>query len=576
MKGIIKRGSLRCAAFAAACIIAVPYDGCLSSFSSVYAVSESVAEYKTWKQSDSRWGDIHLGKSGYNMRGSGCATTALAFLLVHAGNFKEVKFDPGIFCRLMSQYGGFTADGDILWGRVNRIASGFTFEKTEYLKKNLSYDERFAIIKKYYDQGKYLIIDVQNSGHWVAVDRIENGRIYSFDSAQNRDTDVFRQYDHLGNTCIKVFDSKFTSQVLPELEYNFETGKYIVTADVLNVRKQPSSSSERLGGLLRGTRVEVKGISGCWGMIIYDEAAAWICLEYLKEYTGPEEDTPLVTVISSEKTSPVTEKVTSVTPAPVTTAVMTTTTTVTTTTTAVTTTVTEPPAVTAEPETTAPVTVTGTLLTELSEINCRTISALNFRTGPGTDNDIICVIPNSTPVIVYGTNEDDRWGITEYNGRRGWICLDYVVLEESENSDPAVTETEKAAEPVTGSSETEASVTEGPQTEEPVTEAPVTGAPEQTEPETVSDTASVGEVIGSAAHGMAAIKLEPDASGIIRGDVDGNEFINVLDYIVLKGHFEGKSLTGTALDAADVNNDGALTISDLVALKRMFVNRNRK
>ena len=109
-----------------------------------------------------------------------------------------------------------------------------------------------------------------------------------------------------------------------------------------------------------------------------------------------------------------------------------------------------------------------------------------------------------------------------------------------------------------------------------MTEAPVTGAPEQTEPETVSDTTSVGEVIGSAAHGMAAIKLAPDASGIIRGDVDGNEFINVLDYIVLKGHFEGKSLTGPALDAADVNNDGALTISDLVALKKMFVNRNRK
>ena len=623
MKGLIKRGSLRVLSFTAACLVAtVNCAGPAAELLTIHAVTDTT-DIRTWKQFDDRWGDIHLGKSGYNMRGSGCATTSLAFLVAKAGNFKGANFDPGMFCRLMTQFNGFGSEGDIYWGKVSSVAPGFRYVKTEYLKKNLSYEERYEAIKKYVDEGKYLIIDVQNSGHWVAVDGIENDRIISFDPGGYRNTDVFEQYDHLGNTCIKVFESNYTVDELPELEYNYNTGRYVTTADVLNVRKHPLSSSERVGGLFKGSRVEVKGISGCWGMIIYNDATAWICLEYTVPFTGKlnegEQFVSLITEDPAITTAAVTEPVqtekatvtekateppvttvattttvsettseTTTTTVPVTTTTTPVTTTVTTTTTPVTTTVTT----TTMPETTTvteATTVSETTVTEavttvitekkpevsdLSEFRCKTSAALNFRMGPGTDNDIICVIPKGTSVVVYGEDENDRWGMTEYKGRKGWICLDYVVPEDDETTEiPAVTEEpEKVTEEPEKLYEEPEKDSEVKDTEVSEPSEKETETPSESEKEPVTDTAPAGAVIGTAMYGSAAIKPEPDEFGILRGDVDGNGFINVLDYIMLRDHFEGKDIN-ILYEEADVNSDGSVTLSDLVAVRSMFVSR---
>ncbi|MBP0960834.1 MAG: SH3 domain-containing protein, partial [Oscillospiraceae bacterium] len=569
---------------------------------------------RSWKQFDDRWGDIHLGKSGYNMRGSGCATTSLAFLVAKAGNFKGTNFDPGMFCRLMTQFNGFGYEGDIYWGKVSSVAPGFRYVKTEYLKKNLSYEERYEAIKKYVDEGKYLIIDVQNSGHWVAVDGIENDRIISFDPGGYRNTDVFEQYDHLGNTCIKVFESNYTVDEMPELEYNYNTGRYVTTADLLNVRKHPSSSSERVGGLFKGSRVEVKGISGCWGMIIYNDATAWICLEYTVPFTGELKENeqfvslitedPAITTVTPSTEAPQTEKVTEtekLTEAPVTTVATTTTvtettsetttttvpvtTTVTTTKTPVTTTVTTttttmPVTTTVTETTTIPETTVTTVITEkepevsdLSEFRCKTSAALNFRKGPGTDHEIICVLPKGTSVIVYGEDENDRWGMTEYKGQKGWICLDYVVPEDEPEVTPAMTEgPEKVTEEPEKLYEEPEKETEASDTEVSEPAAEETETPSESEKEPVTDTAPVGAVIGTAMYGGTAIIPEPDEFGILRGDVDGNGFINILDYIMLRDHFEGKKIN-ILYEEADVNADGSVTLSDLVAVRNMFVAR---
>ena len=619
MKGFIKRGSLRVLSFTAACLIAtVNCAGPAGELISVHAVTDTT-DIRSWKQFDDRWGDIHLGKSGYNMRGSGCATTSMAFLVAKAGNFKGTNFDPGMFCRLMTQFNGFGSEGDIYWGKVSSVAPGFRYVKTEYLKKNLPYEERYEAIKKYVDEGKYLIIDVQNSGHWVAVDGIENDRIISFDPGGYRNTDVFEQYDHLGNTCIKVFESNYTVDELPELEYNYNTGRYVTTADVLNVRKHPLSSSERVGGLFKGSRVEVKGISGCWGMIIYNDATAWICLEYTVPFTGKlnegeqfvsliTED-PVITTVTAATEAPKTETVTEtekLTETPVTTVAITTTVTETTsetTTTTVPETTTTTPVTTTEATTTTTLPVTTaettivteattvsettvteavtTVLTEkepkvsdLSEFRCKTSAALNFRKGPGTDNEIICVLPKGTSVVVYGEDENDRWGMTEYKGQKGWICLDYVVPEDEEITEiPAVTEeSEKVTEEPEKLYEEPEKDTDAKDTEVSEPSENETAASSENEKEPVTDTAPAGAVIGTAMYGSAAIKPQPDEFGILRGDIDGNGFINVLDYIMLRDHFEGKYIN-IRYEEADVNSDGSVTLSDLVAVRSMFVSR---
>ena len=204
MKGIIKKGSLRCVAFAAACLITVS-DANYFNITEVCTASSVSDVYKTWKQGDSRWASLHLGRSPYTMGGYGCAVTSLAALLVHAGNFTDSDFDPGVFCRLMGQYDGFGSSGDIIWWKVSKIAPGFSFKETYYFEKAASNEEKFAKIKSLYKEGYYLIIDVKDSGHWVAIDRIENDTIYSIDPGGNRNPDVFKQYDPKGTTCIKIF-----------------------------------------------------------------------------------------------------------------------------------------------------------------------------------------------------------------------------------------------------------------------------------------------------------------------------------------------------------------------------------
>ena len=207
------------------------------------------------------------------------------------------------------------------------------------------------------------------------------------------------------------------------------------------------------------------------------------------------------------------------------------TTTVTTTAATTTVTTTTSPVQTTVPETT--VSETEPPVTESEEngyiLKCRTTDALNFRTGAGTQNEVICVIPKGTELTVLEADSENRWGKVVFNGKTGWVCLDYVVLVEdgTEPSDPEVTEPEKPEEP------------------------------------SLPPAAEI--IIGAA--GESALKND-NPSEIFRGDVDCNGFINILDYIKLKSIFKGEY---TVSEEADVNGDGVVNVSDLVALRKKFV-----
>ncbi len=649
MKGIIKRGSLRFMSFAAACLISVSDAGYTGTLQDVSAVTMA-RECSTWKQYDSRWGYLHLGKSECTVKRSGCAMTSLSFLLVKAGNFDERNFDPGVFCRLMSEIGGFGEYGDINWIKVNQIAPGFRFVGTHRFKSDTTYEERYGKIKSYLDDGYHVIIDVNDGGHWVAIDGIENDRLISFDPGGDRDTDVFRQYKQETNSCIKVFKSEFVTAFPPAVKYNYKKGTYAANTE-LNIRSAPYSSSEKLGTLPVGGAAEVYEIAGCWGKFMLDEEKpAWICLDYT-DLCSPEAGITTVTVVPPVQTVPavtepsvtVTQRVTE--PVQTTTVIQTTTEKVTTTATEKITTVTAPevtsekadyktgsyrtaaylnyrksadveserygvfppetelniyevsgswgrtvydgkdcwicldytkylgssfkeetPAVTEAPAvttvpvttetsavTTVPVTTTVTEpvttavtsdtalpdtgekppVTESGRFRCRTTAALNYRKGPGTEHEIMCVIPKETVFEVYEFDEERRWGMVKYDGKSGWICLDYVVPDEI-SSAPSETD---------------------PAEEKPVPEEPA-----------VSEKPS-----GSAVTGI--VRSEPDETGILRGDTDGNGFINVLDFIRLRSCFEGNP--HPVEPGADVNADGIISIHDLIALGNMFVSADR-
>ena len=62
-----------------------------------------------------------------------------------------------------------------------------------------------------------------------------------------------------------------------------------------------------------------------------------------------------------------------------------------------------------------------------------TASALNFRAAPSTSAVSYCKIPLGTIITITAINGD--WGRTEYEGKTGWVHLDYVFSYDDSHSD---------------------------------------------------------------------------------------------------------------------------------------------
>lgn len=561
-------------------------------------------EYKTWKQFDSRWGDMHLGPSEDTMRKSGCVTTSVAILLVKEGFFDETNFNPGIFCKLAGENNGFDKDGIFYWNTVTKIAPGFKFDSTQYVYGS-TIEERAAEIKSYLDSGYSIIADVNYCGHWVVIDRVENGVVYDIDPGGYRSENMFEQYDFKGNTRLKLFrvdgrPAKLPEQIVVPQEPEYSTGDYIITeTEELNVRKGPSTSTERIGGLLKGTRVNVSEITGCWGKFNFNGADAWICLDYgtkvepvevpetkpsydtgsyivdetinYRENAGIENKTfglippgtklnvyeikenwgrtkyngrdawiclDYTSFIASEYVPEITEAPVTTLPQVTTTTAAQTTVTTTTTTTSVTTTI----VTTTEPvtTTTAETTVDSLIAATKKAVWYKTTDALNFRTGPGTENEVIEVLRKGTSVRV--SEIKNGWGKISYNGRTGWICLDYAVPKDNvpDLSEPPV---------------------------QTVSEAVTT---------TVLLTGNVNHTMMVPAVSVTEVSTSKDNSGILKGDIDRNGHVNIIDFIKLKNIFSGEAgETDHIPEEADVNGDGSITAIDLMMLGRLFMNENK-
>ena len=85
------------------------------------------------------------------------------------------NFNPGTFAQEMTSIGGFDQRGNIYWAKATSIASGFSFVNA--VRRKAGPSELANLV----NQGYYIILNVKNGRHWVAVDRVENNKIYMFD-----------------------------------------------------------------------------------------------------------------------------------------------------------------------------------------------------------------------------------------------------------------------------------------------------------------------------------------------------------------------------------------------------------
>lgn len=132
-------------------------------------------EFTSWKQYDSRWKSVKLGTSTVGK--IGCAMTSVTIQILRSGvnNILGNNLNPGTFATTLTELGGFTADGSIYWSSVAKIAPNFQFVNA--IRGHASPSE----IAEKVNSGYFVILNVKNGRHWVAVDRVEGDKIYMFD-----------------------------------------------------------------------------------------------------------------------------------------------------------------------------------------------------------------------------------------------------------------------------------------------------------------------------------------------------------------------------------------------------------
>ncbi len=69
---------------------------------------------------------------------------------------------------------------------------------------------------------------------------------------------------------------------------------------------------------------------------------------------------------------------------------------------------------------------------------------VKMRSGPGTENGIITVIPYSTPLTALGRSADETWLYVDYNGTKGWV---YTLLMDLEGYVPDLPVIDAAGSP---------------------------------------------------------------------------------------------------------------------------------
>ena len=136
----------------------------------------STGDWANWKQYDPAWKSVPLGPS--TVGAIGCAMTSVAIQIARSGVSTTLgaDFNPGTFAQALTRVGGFDSRGNISWSSVTNIAPSFNWTGTR-AHGSISPSTIDSLVK----QGYYVILNVKNGRHWVAVDRVEGNKIYMFD-----------------------------------------------------------------------------------------------------------------------------------------------------------------------------------------------------------------------------------------------------------------------------------------------------------------------------------------------------------------------------------------------------------
>lgn len=177
----------------------------------IYGTYGSSGEITEWKKRGKEWSNIRLGTSSKYISNAGCLVTSIAILIkkseVPTKNIQP--FNPGTFVIALNNVYGF--DGaNLQYDAISKVVPNFMYEGRIYLTGKTK-QEKYNEIKKYYEKGYYLAIEVLGatkvSQHWVALDKVENNTIYMLDP-DTYEIDMWKQYDFNKTTQFVYFRAK--------------------------------------------------------------------------------------------------------------------------------------------------------------------------------------------------------------------------------------------------------------------------------------------------------------------------------------------------------------------------------
>lgn len=375
----------------------------------ISAISDN--SYKSWKQYGESWSSMTLGSSGETVARSGCAVTSAAMLMVKSGSVTDDSFTPGTIVGYMSSHGGFTSSGSINWNKLTDYAPSFVYCGKSSLSG--TQQQKAEKMQSLMDQGYYLAAVVKNGGHFVAVDSVNGSNVTMMDPG-SRATSLFEQYAASGVVSLRLFKGANSTAKTSETEETIpaettepitETVTEAITTEVTTLYTTEPATEETTTTEVTTTQTETT-----------------------------------TTTTETEVTQTTTTTVTTTTTAPVTTAPTVTTAAAATTFSTTAEAVTEPtePVYIAQDKTgTQKTVIPSRAEAELFRVNNQNIfmtvrftttDNLHLREEPNTKSDILLVIPENTALDVVEIDEEFAWGRVAYDGKEGWISLDFAGL----------------------------------------------------------------------------------------------------------------------------------------------------
>ncbi len=343
-------------------------------------------DYRTWKQHSSSWSSMQMGTSGKSVAKIGCAVTSAAILMVHSGSVEDENFDPGVLVDYMNRNGGFDCYGNIQWSVLTKYSPEFSFVSAPRLSGTQG--QKTQQIREYLEQGYYVMARVKNRQHFVAIDCVSGKKVVMMDPDKSSDS-LFGTYDASGVTELRIFRGadSYAAPTTPTEPATEETTVMTTTTETTTATETTTSETTTTSEMTTASETTTT------------------------ETTTTELTTTTVMTTTTTAASETTKQTTTTTAA----------------TTKATTKATTAAPVKTEPAEPAKMFEIGgkhffmTLKFTLTD-------NLNLREYADTVYDILTVIPKGTEVKVIEVNEDFTWGKVSYDGKTGWIYLDYASL----------------------------------------------------------------------------------------------------------------------------------------------------